>query len=1564
MELPVPFPVSSCLTPRWVGTVSAENGGRRRHAQPCFQHPSPSLSLFGARPRSSQIHRPLRADFSKSRETPGHEAPTLQRSSCASPQSDRTARSNTHRRTCLHDAATRKGPELKTFREGEETRGEHFPSWVEDRRHAAPADQTRERRFRPGIKRRREGASNYNRVLSVALRSLYAEAATCQYPQYSPLRPLASYRCTVLSRRDGTSFLCRSSRESSVTCSPPRRSSTSSSDGVSVCSPPAVEVVEILDDPEEAENQEEAADGVAVILSDPDSEEEEERLRQLQKLFKEHCRRRRLRGEQNEAREPTCDSGKGGKVSDRVEEIGERCLDMERGVEEYEDFFQLNADEKALWLALKFIHLYQRCTEKVATPGTMSRSLRKMKETVENLFPSNVIGPGSLRLMPGFRCLYTGQLSAVGLHCAFNDRMCIGHDDESLPTVTSLLLNDDRIEDNNDIIIVYGEENDGKGYGAYPGDQMLFIGGTNTRNYSLWNAWKLEYPVRVVRGYKCKSKYAPSFGFRYDGLYRVVEMLADSNNSPSAFHRPSRSPASAASPSSSDTGDSRVRRPLSRRRPVDPVSPGQDAPLSRRADRGASDRPIAPAWEQTETEIRKERPRTAKTENCDSAFPPAILPSMRPWLSPFSGRGAADPARPQGVSPTVSDGEQPQPPSGSTSRSLSFSRLAAVSPESSDPDGDSDASSARRCATLARGRDDPARKYSLGGARQPWVRQGTGEQAADSAREKASAAIEACSHSPSLAQSFLFRNSTRRFPDGGEVLRNVGTVDSGRRSAGAASTPWSHSVSPESPSPSRRQRRRACSSLESPSTVSARQSVLSGRSSFSDAAASRGGTSSSESRRPTSPVPTQKPGLWSEGEHSSSRGPFGSAAVFEKLEKEPVNSPRSTPEQGSPSGGGAAAGGPYGKRERQQLEGRRIYKFVLVSIHRDIYLAPESKLPDRDIAIFSHHVFEDDKGLKKVKALAHHQYRAHYKIQEQLQASLPTFSRSTKVVQVWSDLPFPFALAVPPVLKLPGQSQSILSNFVCIMASAYKIYTEIKRAMDPSASEIPSGALLAVQQYQAAVSLSASPSSLLSKTCSRTGPRCSALPSRSRLPPVAPPSWALCGLLPLKVLLTLFDLELQELSPASKARLIEQARVDCKRHPPGYLESKRDNALPSFSKSPEELAELLAQLKNKPRVPGRHRPLVWRESQTEILVTAELAKIFAHQLLPQSATCGMYSTIELCSPLPDSWSPWQDISQGKEKFPVPAVNDVDDLPPPVDFSYQVRNVCFSRLPNFCMLCLCAGCVPPDKDTSIWERIEVEGYSSGLRDPETGRVYCAGSNLSFVKETSTLAVCTSYCLCDKTVCTNRYPEDLAYPVMVAKTKLAGWELRTQVEIPAGAFIMQYVGEIMCRATMEGRSRHNSRRGYHNYCMEIVQDEWDWEDNWKLPCIDSLFLGNASRFLNHSCEPNVEVRNIWRGPLLPVVGVFSRRAIKAGEALTYAYGAGYETIKCWCGAKTCKGYIGDGTSVEKKEEGKRADRELRKKVRNAADVVVVEGTEFELVELSDDETQQKKHAAHRR
>lgn len=178
-------------------------------------------------------------------------------------------------------------------------------------------------------------------------------------------------------------------------------------------------------------------------------------------------------------------------------------------------------------------------------------------------------------------------------------------------------------------------------------------------------------------------------------------------------------------------------------------------------------------------------------------------------------------------------------------------------------------------------------------------------------------------------------------------------------------------------------------------------------------------------------------------------------------------------------------------------------------------------------------------------------------------------------------------------------------------------------------------------------------------------------------------------------------------------------------------------------------------------------------------------------------------------------------------------------------------------------------------------------------------------------------------------------------------------------------------------MDGRSKQVTRRGYHNYCMELVVEEKDVEFDWGVVCINSLvrrlssasgalptqaswqekflrgwlscllgaqFIGNVSRFLNHSCDPNVRVAPIWRGPELPMIGIFADKdiaaggfglwkwrgrrlplgetrrgqtssgclgflfSLRAGDALTYAYGAGYEEMLCLCGAPNCKGFLG--------------------------------------------------------
>lgn len=85
-----------------------------------------------------------------------------------------------------------------------------------------------------------------------------------------------------------------------------------------------------------------------------------------------------------------------------------------------------------------------------------------------------------------------------------------------------------------------------------------------------------------------------------------------------------------------------------------------------------------------------------------------------------------------------------------------------------------------------------------------------------------------------------------------------------------------------------------------------------------------------------------------------------------------------------------------------------------------------------------------------------------------------------------------------------------------------------------------------------------------------------------------------------------------------------------------------------------------------------------------------------------------------------------------------------------------------------------------------------------------------------------------------------------------TGVKGWGLRAKTDILKGAFIMEYVGEVIDRKEMMERfQRYSKDPNYkHTYFMEL-----------KRGCIiDSTVRGNLTRFINHSCDPNVETQRV--------------------------------------------------------------------------------------------------------
>jgi SET domain-containing protein len=153
----------------------------------------------------------------------------------------------------------------------------------------------------------------------------------------------------------------------------------------------------------------------------------------------------------------------------------------------------------------------------------------------------------------------------------------------------------------------------------------------------------------------------------------------------------------------------------------------------------------------------------------------------------------------------------------------------------------------------------------------------------------------------------------------------------------------------------------------------------------------------------------------------------------------------------------------------------------------------------------------------------------------------------------------------------------------------------------------------------------------------------------------------------------------------------------------------------------------------------------------------------------------------------------------------------------------------------------------------------------------------------------------------------------------------WGLFALEDIPAGAFIMEYRGEIVTK-------KHGDMRGtfYDSKCLSYLFDMNDLElsdkreqqiqqayNNEFFPlCLDAMFYGNEARFINHSCDPNVQSFNLAgqaNSQVIHNIGLFASRNIKKGEELNLDYQwdknelAIKENVPCLCGSHKCRGFL---------------------------------------------------------
>lgn len=152
------------------------------------------------------------------------------------------------------------------------------------------------------------------------------------------------------------------------------------------------------------------------------------------------------------------------------------------------------------------------------------------------------------------------------------------------------------------------------------------------------------------------------------------------------------------------------------------------------------------------------------------------------------------------------------------------------------------------------------------------------------------------------------------------------------------------------------------------------------------------------------------------------------------------------------------------------------------------------------------------------------------------------------------------------------------------------------------------------------------------------------------------------------------------------------------------------------------------------------------------------------------------------------------------------------------------------------------------------------------------------------------------------------------------KSKGWGLRTLDTIRPGQFVCEYAGEII--PLKEAKRRTHQNQGQHNNYIVVIKEHI--QNNQALRThVDPIYNGNAGRFINHSCDPNLVMIPVRTDCLIPVLALFAIKDISANTELSFDYSGGCATKncnteikvkslnsamkKCHCGAQNCVGFL---------------------------------------------------------
>lgn len=151
-------------------------------------------------------------------------------------------------------------------------------------------------------------------------------------------------------------------------------------------------------------------------------------------------------------------------------------------------------------------------------------------------------------------------------------------------------------------------------------------------------------------------------------------------------------------------------------------------------------------------------------------------------------------------------------------------------------------------------------------------------------------------------------------------------------------------------------------------------------------------------------------------------------------------------------------------------------------------------------------------------------------------------------------------------------------------------------------------------------------------------------------------------------------------------------------------------------------------------------------------------------------------------------------------------------------------------------------------------------------------------------------CNQHCACARACPLKILEIKFPYKFVIKKTTGKGLGVFAIDFIPKGVYIGEYAGRVVDMDT-QGKFVFQIRE---NTPSKVI-----------VTTVDAGYFGNFTRFFNHSCEPNLEVRAIRGDYIIPHIGFFTIQDIRPNEELCFRYRENGKSERCLCNSLVCQG-----------------------------------------------------------